>query len=245
MKRILLCTLAVVATLALDAQQLVRKRVYTPKQFADTRIELTGRNKPNGSYSRLREHVAVTDLPRPEVDEDLQLFIAEPAQGGYLGLWRTPLAANHYCFIAALYDEDKQLRDYFNLSRMLDDFDCELQDIRSAADGRLYFNMACPSYSENLKGKCSRLYCLDPEIAGIRWQTPYLTSNNIFILHDRYIICGYGFTAEKDWLCLLDRETGRVLSKVPLPTAHTDLEIVGDRLYVTVYDDNIHEYEIK
>ncbi len=245
MKRILLCTLAVVATLALDAQQLVRKRVYTPKQFAATQIELTGRNKPNGSYSRLREHVAVTDLPRPDIDPMLQLFIAEPTDSGYLGLWRTPLGFDPYCFVAALFDEDKQLRCDFDLCELTREWYCELQDIRADDEGKLYFNLACPSYSSGLDGKCSRLYCLDTETGEIRWQTPYLTSNNIFILHDRYIICGYGFTAEKDWLCLLDRETGRVLSKVPLPTAHTDLEIVGNRLYVTVYEDNIHEYEIK
>lgn len=245
MRKITSLALIISVTLAVNAQQLVQKRIYSPQQFEKTKIQLTNQNKPNGNYSRLREHVTINDFPQPESALGLELFIAEPTHNGYIGLWRTPLAAPNYRFIVTLWDKNKQLLYSFDLNEITNTWSTELQDIRWAENEKIYFNMACPSYSQMLGGKCSRLYSLDVKTGKIEWQTPYLTSNDIFILHHQYIICGYGFTGEKDWLFLLDRKTGKILSKVQLPSAHSNLEIVNNHLYVTVYDDNIHEYEIK
>ena len=53
------------------------------------------------------------------------------------------------------------------------------------------------------------------------------------------IVSGYGFTAEPDYLYLLDRRSGKVLDRVPVPSAPEILKLRGDRLHVRTYDRRV------
>lgn len=77
------------------------------------------------------------------------------------------------------------------------------------------------------------------------WRSEPLTSNaqNFRIVGDN-IICGYGFTAEDDYLYLLNRYTGEKLDQIPLRSAPNQLEIVEDTLYVLTYN-TAYEFKIQ
>ena len=53
------------------------------------------------------------------------------------------------------------------------------------------------------------------------------------------IVSGYGFTAEPDYLSLLDRQDGRVLDRLNVPSAPEVVRLHGNRLVVRTYDHDV------
>jgi hypothetical protein len=49
------------------------------------------------------------------------------------------------------------------------------------------------------------------------------------------IFCGYGFTAEDDYLYQLDKNTGEVIDRLPLKKMPDLMAEKDDRLYVHTY----------
>lgn len=210
---------------------------------------VTMKNKPNGTIYHLREDVQCQDLPRVEEVENLKLIIAEPIDMGWMALYRLPLGADSYNFVVVLYNHEKQPVQTLNLCDIASNYYCEVQDVRwDAQTHHLLFNMACPSYSSQINGRGSKLYCYDVEKKDIIWETGWLTSNDIFILDEKFVYCSYGFTSEKDYLFLLDKFTGKVYSKIPMAKKVHYLElkeIDGKKsLYVIDYSDNLFIYHV-
>ncbi len=110
-----------------------------------------------------------------------------------------------------------------------------VHDLRYEKD-ILYFNAACLIYAKEQKGKCSTLYAYDTKKKKILWHSQYLTSNNIFILTDKLLITGYGFTSESDYLYVIRKIDGKVLKKIKLDTAHNYLEVIENTLHVITYN---------
>ena len=203
-------------------------------------------NKPNGRIYRLRRSIP-PNLPAfvPATLNDQQLIIADPTPDGWLCLYKGPFPADdaNCSYTALLVTNDNQVSWMLNLGSALSrTTDLEIQDIRYGG-GLLFFNEACQSYSIQADGNCSALVCMDPLANQVLWRTPHLTANNIFIIHNGVIICGYGFTGEDDALYLVDAATGAVLSKTELDSAHDYLEIQGDKLYVTTYN-NLYTFQL-
>lgn len=201
---------------------------------------VTGANKPEGMEYRLRRSVP-HDLPAvvPRTWRGLELFIADPVPEGWLAFYRGPLAGgpgpDNAEFRAALLTPDGAPVWELELNRFLSRPDhLEIQDVRYA-DGALYFNEACQSYSREAGGRCSSLVRVDPARAEVRWRTPPLSSNNVFLVHGPYLVAGYGFTAEPDHLLLLDAGSGEILDRLALESAHRYLEIVDGRLVVVTH----------
>lgn len=65
---------------------------------------------------------------------------------------------------------------------------------------------------------------------------PLMANGNNFKIVDDTIICGYGFTAEPDYIYLLDRYTGKMVQQIPVRSAPYVFELVGDTLYVATYN---------
>lgn len=217
--------------------RLVRRRAEPLNGRGYAALGLTGANKPNGLEYRLRQSVPA-DRPayvRAELD-GLQLFIADRTADGWLAFYRGPLGGapdgGNVAYRAILYGPDGSPAWDTNLNRFLSRTDrLEVQDIRYA-DGRLYLNEACQSYSREAGGACSSLLRVDPAAGTVDWRTPPRTSNNVILLHGPYVVAGYGFTAEADSLFLVDRASGRILDRQPLDSAHGYLEMRGDDLVV-------------
>jgi hypothetical protein len=162
-----------------------------------------------------------------------ELFLLEEAPDGFVGLYRDPYDAascklggtNNCSFGVALFDCAGQQRWLFLLDPLLSRPDhLEVQDMRYA-DGVLYFNEACQSYAREAGGRCSSLVAVEPLTRSVLWRTPPLVSNNVFLVHQRYLITGYGFTAEPDALFIVRRADGKVMQRVPIPSAHAGLSL--------------------
>ncbi|HMB89679.1 MAG TPA: hypothetical protein VKP65_02455, partial [Rhodothermales bacterium] len=199
---------------------------------------LTGRNKPEGIALRFRKEVPLNTPGDVRREYDgLELFIAEATEDGWLELYKGRCGSlGDVCeYRAILYNDDRTQRWSLNLNRFLQqDRYVEIQDVRYV-DGQLLFNEACATYASEVQGQCSWLVSVDPVFQEETWRTPPMTSNNIFILHDRSIFAGYGFTAEPDALYRIDARSGEVLARADLDSAHEYLEVQNDRLYVVTY----------
>ena len=241
---VLTLLLVVCAGTPLSAQKLtlVKKHPAVGDQWA-SRFGLTGQNKPEGAYYRLREEVRVSNLIRSSATEGMQLIISEKTAFGSFGLFRSPMSEDLMNFTLALYNKDAKLVKEFDLCKVTGVYGLEVQDIRYEA-GRFYFNMACPTYSDDYRGKCSRLYCLDVKTGSIVWSTDYLVSNDIILVEDDYIVCSYGFTGERDFVYLLDKKTGAVTSRMPLDRKAEYVELKDGLLYVVDAAQSVYEYKI-
>ena len=230
---------------AVDAQKLtlVKKHPAIGDQW-EARFGLTGKNKPAGFYYRLREEVRVPTLMRSATTEQMQLIISENTDFGSFGLFRSSMNDETYAFVLALYNKNGKLSKEYDLCRITGEYMTELQDIRYE-NGRFYFNMACPTYSNQLSGQCSRLFCFDAKAEKLVWQTDYLISNDILILGDKFIVCGYGFTDERDFVYLLDKKSGDVTCRMSLDKKADYLEIKENQLFVIDAAQNVYVFNIE
>ncbi|HEX7239621.1 MAG TPA: hypothetical protein VF263_05120 [Longimicrobiaceae bacterium] len=200
-------------------------------------LGLTGANKPNGVEYRLRVSVPEeTPAALPRTLDGLQLTVADPVPEGWLAFYRGPLTpgprGENARFRARMLRPDGVVAWDLELNPHLSRPDrLEVQDVRYA-DGALYFNEACQSYSREAGGQCSALVRLDPRTGRMAWRTPPLTSNGIFLLLGPYVVAGYGFTDEPDALFLVDRATGRIAARHALDSAASYMEVAGRRLVV-------------
>jgi hypothetical protein len=157
-----------------------------------------------------------------------ELFVLDPAPGGYFALYRDPYDASS-CTLGgskncesevAAFDCSGKTSFRIAITPFLSSKNhLEIQDVRFSRDV-VYFNEACQSYSSQAKGKCSSLVAFDPYARKVLWRTSPLVSNNRFKVYDKYIVTGYGFTAEPDFLFVVRRSDGKVMQKVGIPSAH-------------------------
>ncbi|MBI3200343.1 MAG: hypothetical protein HYZ29_02300 [Myxococcales bacterium] len=200
------------------------------------RYEFTGRlrSHTDGALSARSQRVWVgTPVPTfvPLASGTQELMLLDPTPNGYFAVYRDPYDASS-CKLSGSKNCDNEvaafdcsgktlfrvpLKTFFSRKDHL-----ELQDARFAGDV-VYFNEACQSYSSGAGGKCSSLVALDPYARKVLWRSPALTSNNRFKVYDKYIVTGYGFTAEPDFLFVIRRSDGKVMQKVGVPSAHEDL----------------------
>lgn len=167
----------------------------------------------------------------PLASGTLELFLLDPTPNGYFALYRDPYDASS-CKLSGSKNCDNEIaafdcsgRTLFRipLAPYLSKKDhLEVQDARLFADV-VYFNEACQSYSREAGGKCSSLVAFDPFARKVLWRTPPLTSNNRLLVYDKYIVSGYGFTAEPDFLFVIRRSDGKIMQKESIPSAHEDL----------------------
>jgi hypothetical protein len=192
----------------------------------------------------------------PLTEGTAELFLLEHQGEGeiFVAMYRDPygasscdLSSSRNCdFFVKAYDAcgsllwSHRLNDFMSRTTHL-----ELQDLR-IVDGTLYFNEACQSYAREANGKCSSLVAVDPVAGTLLWRTAHLVSNNRFLVHGDYIIAGYGFTAERDYLHVVRRQDGKVVHRVQLPAAHENLQLSAeDHVEVAIYPNRKCEYALR
>ena len=248
MKKIILSLVTMLTMCGtISAQRLVSVKNYGANW---QRNMLTMKNKPNGTIYRLREEKQNEYLPRGEEAKDLEQYISERIDIGWLALYRRSAGDDIYKFIVKIYDKDEKPIYTIDLGQVSGNDYCEVQDVRWDNDTHnLLFNMACPSYASGVNGKGSKLHCYNPERREMVWSTDWLTSNDIFILDSKFVFCSYGFTSEKKYLFMLDKFTGKVYSKLPFTykVEYLELKTEGSReyLYAIDYNDNLFKYYVE
>jgi hypothetical protein len=183
----------------------------------------------------------------------LELFLLDPADAGYLALYREPYelhscqlgGAENCAYEVRHFDTAGQVKWQLRLNDLMSRHDhLEIQDIRLAG-GVLYFNEACQSYASGADGQCSSLVAADPIARRVLWRSPPLVSNSRFVVRGCYLVTGYGFTSEPDFVFLVSRATGKVLQRIPIASAPQKMTLVGrDLLDVQIYSGAIGRFRL-
>ena len=106
---------------------------------------------------------------------------------------------------------------------------------QSYADASLLSN----DPSDPSSGKNAFITALDPTTGTLLWRSQPLVSNAYtFALFGDFIIAGYGFTDEPDFLYLINRWTGQIAQKIPLKTGPDYILRKGEQIYVRTYDQD-------
>ncbi|MBE9169140.1 hypothetical protein IQ238_16985 [Pleurocapsales cyanobacterium LEGE 06147] len=112
-------------------------------------------------------------------------------------------------------------------------------------DNILYVANAHQTYAKSSHGMNGYLTAIDTNTEQILWRSQPLVCNaNNFVMIDDVIICGYGFTAEPDFLYLIDKVTGEILQQINVKTAPEYSIQKDNKLYVRTYDTD-YVFEIK
>jgi hypothetical protein len=114
-----------------------------------------------------------------------------------------------------------------------------LQEVTWAVeeDGILYVSLGHRTYAKESGGRNAYVTAIDPRTDRILWRSRPLVagSRNFLVLGDQ-ILTGYGFTAEPDFLYLLDRGTGEVVGRHPVKSAPEHILLKDGLLYVRCYN---------
>jgi hypothetical protein len=106
--------------------------------------------------------------------------------------------------------------------------------------GVLYVESAHLTYARSSYGQNAYITAIDVRTRRALWRSPALVANAFtFLVTPRYVITGYGFTKEPDYLYLLDRRTGHVLDRLLLPNGPERLTRQGGLIHVRTYDHSV------
>jgi hypothetical protein len=104
-------------------------------------------------------------------------------------------------------------------------------------DNILYVSHSHNTYAQSSLGMNGYLTAINTDNNQIIWRSQPLVCNaGNFEVINEVIICGYGFTAEPDFLYLIDKNNGQVLQQINLKTAPDYIIRKGNKLYVRTYD---------
>lgn len=105
------------------------------------------------------------------------------------------------------------------------------------ANGVLYVENAHSTYARSSHGQNAYVTAIDVKTKKRLWRSKALVANaGTFAVTPDYLLTGYGFTAEDDWLYLLDRRTGRIVERLALPSAPERITRSGGSFVVRTYD---------
>lgn len=112
-------------------------------------------------------------------------------------------------------------------------------------DNILYVSNRHRTYAESSQGMNGYLTAIDLNTNEILWRSKPLVCNaENFVIIDRVIICGYGFTAEPDYLYLIDKQNGEILQQINVKTAPDYIIPKDNKLFVRTYDTD-YVFEIQ
>lgn len=112
-------------------------------------------------------------------------------------------------------------------------------------DDVLYVSTAHHSFAKSSKGKNAFVSAIDANSGELRWQSDALVCNSAnFVIHGAYILCGYGFTKEEDFIYVISRADGKIVSKTQIKQGPSYLAMKGKQLFVRAYDTD-YVFDVK
>ncbi len=101
----------------------------------------------------------------------------------------------------------------------------------------LYVSHGHNTYAKSSFGMNAYVSAIDLVSMKALWHSSPLVSNAYnFQVYGDYLITGYGFTAEPDFLFLLRRDTGEAVARIPVKSGPEYIFRKNDRLFVRTYD---------
>lgn len=115
------------------------------------------------------------------------------------------------------------------------------------ADGVLYVSLihkGDSGYAKAAAGMTGYMAAFDTRSRAPLWHSAPLVANaDNFVLIGDYIVSGYGFSAEPDFLFVLRRDTGAPVARVPIRSGPDYIIEKDGKLFVRTYDTNyVFEY---
>lgn len=181
------------------------------------------------------------ELVRMMYDDNYTYFVyAEGLYvGRYLVVMNSSIDSVSYCFDFKNYISNnnfiKEDRSYVN------------QSIQWAQieEGILYVQHNHRTYASSSYNENAYITAIDLKTNEIIWRTNPLVANaQNFLIDEEFIVCGYGFTKEKDYLITIDKKTGAVIEKYLLKTGPEYIIFKDGQYYVRCYDTN-YVFEIR
>ncbi len=106
--------------------------------------------------------------------------------------------------------------------------------------GVLYVETAHLTYADASYNRNGYLTAIDLKTRHVLWRSPALVGNaSTFLVTKHYLVTGYGFTDEPDYLYLLDRTSGKVVDRLLLPNAPERITWQAGHVHVHTYDHNV------
>jgi hypothetical protein len=106
--------------------------------------------------------------------------------------------------------------------------------------GVLYVENAHLTYARSSYGQNAYVTAIDLKTRRALWRSSALVANaRTFLVTPHYLITGYGFTDEPNYLYLLDRATGRVVDRLFLPNGPERITWQGKLIHVRTYDHDV------
>jgi len=106
--------------------------------------------------------------------------------------------------------------------------------------GALLVQHSHSTYARSSRGLNAYVTAVDLATAKVRWRSRPLVANaSTFAVVKDALVTGYGFTKEPDFLFVIDRGTGAVLQRLPLPSLPEYVIAKGNAVYVRTYDHDL------
>jgi len=103
--------------------------------------------------------------------------------------------------------------------------------------GVLVVQLAYNGYANSTGGKNGYIAAFDAAAGRLLWSSdPLVANRSNFHVAGGSLIAGYGFTAEPDFLFVLDLATGAVDQKIPIKSGPDWILARGDQIFVRTYD---------
>jgi hypothetical protein len=101
----------------------------------------------------------------------------------------------------------------------------------------LYVSLSHFTYAKTTKGKNAYIAAITIPGGEVRWLSNALVSNSAnFLIRDGVIATGYGFTAEPDFVYLLDAGSGEILQTAKVKSGPEWFGFKNGTLHVRCYD---------
>jgi len=105
---------------------------------------------------------------------------------------------------------------------------------------RLVVQTSHLGYASDSGDRNGYLTALDVRSGRILWRSASLVANaDNFLVVSGLLVSGYGFTAERDWLYLVDPADGRVRDRLALPSMAERLSLRDGGIVVRAYDARV------
>jgi hypothetical protein len=101
----------------------------------------------------------------------------------------------------------------------------------------LYLANGGGSYAREMFGSKGYVSAIDMKTGELLWRSqPLVQGGGSFDTFGDFLVTGYGFTGEGDFVYLLRKDTGQVVHKLPVKSAPTEIAVTGNQVHVETYD---------
>jgi len=107
----------------------------------------------------------------------------------------------------------------------------------AAVGDHLVATFAYNGYAKDSGGRNGYVAAFRLETGALAWSSSPLVANaGDALVAGRHLVTGYGFTAEPDFVYVIDLENGAIAQKVSVKSSPEAIRVKADRLYVRTYD---------